>query len=155
MKHTCVILSITLILLFNISFAQNSNELVVHIKNIELLEGQLFLSLTADSNLFPKGVESEKYRKMIPVDATEMMVSFMALPDGFYALSVFQDLNGNRQLDTKRFGIPAEPFAFSNHALRKFQAPYFEQAKFELNGGGVHEQEIKLIYKKPKKKNQN
>lgn len=153
--NTKYILSIGLSLMGLFCFAQANNTLEVRITNIELIEGELYLSLTSDSTQFPMDIIDEKFRKTIKVDHSEMLISFSSLPEGFYALAIFQDLNGNGELDTKKFGIPAEPFAFSNAALRKFAPPYFEQAKFEISGDQVHQQELKLIYKKPKKKDQN
>lgn len=132
--------------------AQNDNHLEVKIKNIDLLEGQLYLSITSDSALFPYGVIAEENLRKAQITAHEMTLDFVNLPDGEYAIALVQDLNGNGKMDTKKFGIPAEPFAFSNAALRKFGPPFFEQAKFEIRGGGKHIHELVMIYKKPKKK---
>jgi len=137
------------------AMAQELNDLEVLIKNIELIEGDLYLTLTSDSSLFPMGEVEEKYRKILQVREPQMIIVFKNLPDGFYAMAIFQDLNHNQELDKKKFGIPAEPFAFSNGALRKFSPPFFEQAKFKISGGQVHQQELILINKKPKKKDQN
>ena len=152
MRNIIYTLSFTLILFQGLLQAQNENILQVQIKNIELLEGKLYLSLTSDSTKFPGGEVEEKYRKIVEVKDHEMSISFINIPDGEYAMSVIQDLNNNQELDTKKFGIPAEPFAFSNAALRKFRPPFFEQAKFLVEGGKEHHQELVLIYRKPKKK---
>lgn len=152
MRNIIYTLSFTLILFQGLLQAQNDNTLLVQIKNIELLEGKLYLSLTNDSTKFPGGEIEENYRKIIEVKDHEMSVSFNHLPDGEYAMSIIQDLNNNQELDTKKFGIPAEPFAFSNAAMRKFGPPFFEQAKFLVEGGKEHHQELVLIYRKPKKK---
>jgi len=152
MRHIAFTISFTLLLFQGLLQAQNGNTLQVQIKNIELLEGNLLLSLTSDSTKFPAGEVEEKYRKIVEVDSHEMRVDFKNLPDGEYAMSIIQDLNDNQELDTKKFGIPAEPFAFSNAAMRKFGPPFFSQAKFRLEGGKEHQQELVLIYRKPKKK---
>ncbi len=52
----------------------------------------------------------------------------MLLPPGRYALSVLQDLNGNRTLDTNFIGIPKEPSGSSNDAPARFSAPKFKDA---------------------------
>lgn len=52
----------------------------------------------------------------------------MLLPPGNYALSVLQDLNGNRKLDTNFIGIPNEPSGSSNDAPARFSAPKFKDA---------------------------
>lgn len=152
---TRYILSVGLILMSQFCFAQAQHILEVRITNIELMEGELYLSLTSDSTQFPRHIIDEKYRKTIKVDDSVMLICFTNIPEGFYALAVFQDLNGNAAMDTKKFGLPAEPFAFSNAAIRKFAPPYFEQAKFEISRDQVHREELRLIYKKPKKKDHN
>ncbi len=150
--YITLIVSFSLIIFQGLLQAQNGNSLEVQIKNIELLEGQIYLSITNDSTKFPGGEVEEKFRKIIEVKSHEMTMRFQNLPDGEYAMSVIQDLNNNQELDTKKFGIPAEPFAFSNAALRKFGPPFFKQAKFVIEGGKEHQQELVLIYRKPKKK---
>ena len=52
------------------------------------------------------------------------------LPPGSYALSVLQDLNGNRKLDVNFIGIPKEPSGSSNDAKATFSAPKFRDAVF-------------------------
>jgi len=132
--------------------AQNDCSLTVKFQNIELIQGTLELQLTNDSLEFKgeKNPNLDWVRSVKVIDHT-MEISFNHLPEGKYALAVFQDLNENGSLDRKKFGIPAEPFAFSNNALRKFGPPYFQQALFLISSGhnSIH---INLIYRKPKKK---
>lgn len=56
----------------------------------------------------------------------------MALPPGNYALSVLQDMNGNRKLDTNFIGIPTEASGSSNDAPAKWSAPKFKDAVFTV-----------------------
>ena len=56
------------------------------------------------------------------------------LPVGEYAVAAFQDQNGNGQLDTGLFGIPLEPYGFSNHAPERIRPPSYEQAKIDYQG---------------------
>lgn len=56
----------------------------------------------------------------------------MALPPGTYALSVLQDMNGNRKLDTNFIGIPTEASGSSNDAPAKWSAPKFKDAVFTV-----------------------
>lgn len=70
-------------------------------------------------------------RKEVPVadSLKDGTVTFdMLLPPGRYALSVLQDLNGNRKLDTNFIGIPVEPSGSSNDAPARFSAPKFRDA---------------------------
>jgi uncharacterized protein (DUF2141 family) len=61
----------------------------------------------------------------------------MRLPPGRYALSVLQDMNGNRQLDTNFMGIPTEPSGSSNDAPARFSAPKFKDAVFTVGDAPV------------------
>jgi uncharacterized protein (DUF2141 family) len=73
--------------------------------------------------------------KAIPVAGTvrDGAVSFeIALPPGSYALSVLQDMNGNRKLDTNFIGIPTEASGSSNDAPAKWSAPKFKDAVFTV-----------------------
>jgi uncharacterized protein (DUF2141 family) len=45
---------------------------------------------------------------------------------GEMALSVIADLNGNKELDTKWLGIPAEPVAFAGNHKPKFGPPKYK-----------------------------
>ncbi len=57
----------------------------------------------------------------------------MLLPPGSYALSVLQDINGNRKLDTNFIGMPTEPTGSSNDAPAKWSAPKFRDAVFTVS----------------------
>lgn len=58
---------------------------------------------------------------------------FNDLPYGDYAIAIYQDVNANGKLDTGTFGIPTEPFAFSNNFKPKWGGPSFEKCKFEFS----------------------
>lgn len=59
-------------------------------------------------------------------------VQFEEIPFGTYAIAIYQDVNGNGKLDKGAFGIPSEPFAFSNNFRPKFGGPSFEKCKFDF-----------------------
>ena len=54
------------------------------------------------------------------------------LPVGEYALIAYHDLNGNREIDMRFFGMPKESVGVSNDARGRFGPPKFDAAKFEL-----------------------
>ena len=137
------------LLLFCARQINAQNTLEITISNIEIQEGSLLLQLFQDSTQFPGAVVSEAFIQEKKATNNEIVFVFNNLADGYYAIAVFQDLNEDKQLNTKKFGIPAEPFAFSNNALRKFRPPYFSQAQFLVKGGGVHQHAINMIYRKP------
>ncbi|MBT5574281.1 MAG: DUF2141 domain-containing protein [Alphaproteobacteria bacterium] len=56
------------------------------------------------------------------------------LPDGIYAIGVYLDVNFNNKLDKNFFGIPSEPYGFSNNAKAFLRSPSFEKASFVIAG---------------------
>ncbi len=56
---------------------------------------------------------------------------------GPLALTVFQDTNANGRLDRNAFGMPTEPYGFSNDATGNFGPPSFEAARFQWAPGQV------------------
>ncbi len=55
---------------------------------------------------------------------------------GDYALSVFQDENGNGELDTNPIGMPIESYGFSKDASGSFGPPNFEVSLIHLPEAG-------------------
>lgn len=58
----------------------------------------------------------------------------LRLPPGRYALSLFQDMNGNRRLDTNFIGIPKEASGSSNNPPARWGPPKFADALVTVDG---------------------
>jgi uncharacterized protein (DUF2141 family) len=54
------------------------------------------------------------------------------LPPGTYAVTVYEDLNGNHKLDHNFIGIPSEPVGASNNPTGKMRPPRFDECSFHL-----------------------
>ena len=52
----------------------------------------------------------------VDVVAPTLSIPCKGLPAGAYAVALFQDENGNDNLDTTAFGAPTEKYGFSNDA---------------------------------------
>jgi len=85
-------------------------------------EGVLHFALFDKEGFLRKPVAMARADKGAPLG------EFRNLKPGSYALTVFQDLNGNGQLDRNLFGMPTEPFGFSNDAMGRMGPPDFDQA---------------------------
>jgi uncharacterized protein (DUF2141 family) len=59
-------------------------------------------------------------------------VVFHDIAAGRYAVVAFQDLNRNGKLDKNLFGVPTEPYGFSQDARGRMGPPSFEAAAFEV-----------------------
>ncbi|MVW74533.1 DUF2141 domain-containing protein [Pseudomonas xionganensis] len=75
---------------------------------------------------------------------------FSELPAGRYAIQLFQDLNGNGQLDHSPRGIPLEPVGFSGNPPLLNGKPKPEQASF-VHGEGDTRLTIRLQSPKAKR----
>ncbi|MFN3838894.1 MAG: DUF2141 domain-containing protein [Brevundimonas sp.] len=79
------------------------------------------------------------------VDGAEgqVQVVFDNLPDGDYAVRAFHDLNGDGKMNANPFGMPTEPYAFSNKAVGMMGPATWEQAKFAMVGAAVQSIDLK------------
>jgi uncharacterized protein (DUF2141 family) len=102
------------------------------ITNINPARGKLYVAVynSAENYMDPGSAIS---REIIPVTADTAFVVFDNLPAGEYAIAVFLDLNGNGMLDTRKNGIPEEPFGFSNDARSKLGPAKFRDACFSFH----------------------
>ncbi|MDO6470832.1 DUF2141 domain-containing protein [Maribacter sp. 1_MG-2023] len=55
------------------------------------------------------------------------------LPEGDYAIAIFHDANGNKNLDTNMLGIPKEQIAFSKGKMKMFGPPKYKECVFTVN----------------------
>lgn len=93
-----------------------AGDIVVNIDGVQA-EGGLSLALVfADQAVWPQQVLRELHHNANGQSSTTLRLR--NLPPGRYAVQLFQDSNGNGQLDTSPRGVPLEPVGFSaNPAL--------------------------------------
>lgn len=111
--------------------SSDTHTLTVTIDNIKNMEGTLEVGLFNEKGRF---LEEGQAFKSISVDVengTETFV-FKDLPKGDYAISLYHDENANGTCDRNFFGIPKEPYAFSNNFKPKFSPPTFKDCQFKL-----------------------
>ncbi len=123
------LLFLTFILLFS---GVKTHTLYIHISGISKIKGSLFIAVFRATDDFP--VFGKQYKGIVKeVDGKSQNYTFDNLPEGEYALAIYQDENRNKILDKNLLGIPTEIYGFSNNARRNFSAPSFQEAKFKLN----------------------
>ncbi|HEX8660260.1 MAG TPA: DUF2141 domain-containing protein [Brevundimonas sp.] len=64
----------------------------------------------------------------------EVVARFENLPAGDYAVKAFHDVNGDGRMTTNPFGIPIEPYAFSNNAVGNMGPARWAAARFPVSG---------------------
>ena len=72
---------------------------------------------------------------MLTVSSDSVSQTFSGLAPGRYAIKAFHDVNGDGKMNTNPFGIPIEPFAFSNNAVGGMGPAKWEAASFEVKAG--------------------
>jgi uncharacterized protein (DUF2141 family) len=84
------------------------------------------------------GGEGQPFRyAMVEAAGASKQVRFEDLPDGDYAMRAFHDVDGDGKMKTNPFGMPIEPFAFSNNAAGNMGPASWERAKFAATGAVV------------------
>ena len=123
------LLFLTFILLFS---GVKTHTLSIHISGISKIKGSLFIAVFRATDDFP--VFGKQFKGIVKeVEGKSQNYNFDNLPEGEYALAIYQDVNRNKILDKNLLGIPTEIYGFSNNARRNFSAPSFQEAKFKLN----------------------
>ena len=75
------------------------------------------------------------YAKTVAVRNNTISLKIANIKTGVYSVSLFHDENNNGVLDTKGlFGIPSEPYGFSNNPRTTFGPPSFENCTFLIDG---------------------
>jgi uncharacterized protein (DUF2141 family) len=72
------------------------------------------------------------YTASAPAKDGENVIAVPDVPKGRWAVLVYQDENGNGELDRNFIGIPKENYGFSRNAAGKFGPPSFEDAVIEV-----------------------
>ncbi len=118
------------------AFARDTRDtavLTLVIKRVSVAEGDMMVALfrNADawrSNAFERGVDA-------PVTTPDTTVTFADLEPGEYAVKVYHDEDGDGALNTGLFGVPSEPYGFSNNAQGRFGPASYDDARFTLEAG--------------------
>ncbi len=63
-----------------------------------------------------------------------VVATFENLPAGDYAVKAFHDVNGDGEMNTNPFGMPIEPYAFSNNAVGNMGPARWTAARFAVAG---------------------
>lgn len=127
-------------LLLFFSCGATAADLIVAVGQLKENAGQLRVAVFNEPTAFPKTMLAAQ---KAAVTGPAMTLTFHGLPAGRYAVSAFQDLNGNEKLDTNAFGMPREPYGFSREARGRFGPPSFEEASFS-HGGDTQTIQIRL-----------
>ena len=92
---------------------------------------------------FPDLKRSSIFKSIIPGKKGDINLVWDDIPQGEYALAVYQDLDNNGKLNSSIFGMPKEPYGFSLNFVPVLRAPKFGECKIDFNSNS-NAFEIKL-----------
>lgn len=99
----------------------------------EARTGQIMVALY-DSQAAYDGNGQPVRHAMVDASADPASAVFEGLPAGTYGAKMFHDVNGNGRMDTNPFGMPTEPYAFSNNAVGNMGPAGWDRASFAVTG---------------------
>jgi uncharacterized protein (DUF2141 family) len=119
--------------------AEGKATLTVTVTNIAEHKGALMIAVYDKA-----GYDSDKQvaAGMVPVTGDTATTTF-DLPAGQYGIKMFHDVDGDGKMGTNPFGMPIEPFAFSNSAPAQFGPARWDAAAFTVEAPATT-QTIKL-----------
>ncbi len=104
-------------------------DLTVDISEVNQGKGHVMVALYSGSEDFKQGKVS--FGTRVKAENEQEQVIFKDVPEGDYAIKIYQDENSNQKLDFNMIGIPKEGYGFSNNVGR-FGAPSYQEAKFTV-----------------------
>jgi uncharacterized protein (DUF2141 family) len=116
-----------LLMVFVAGIMNAQNKLTIAVDGIEKVKGNILVAVYDKENFMKKPV----YVGYAKVNAETVNVVIENVKPGEYAISLYQDENGNNKLDMGAFG-PTEKYAFSNNAKGTMGPPKFEDCKFTV-----------------------
>lgn len=115
------------------AFAADTGTLTVTFQGIKTQTGAVLLSLASSEAAYDGKAPTSA--EAAPVTGDSVSVTFKDLAPGRYAIKAFHDINGDGKMSTNPFGIPTEPFAFSNNAHGSMGPAKWADAGFEVKAG--------------------
>ncbi len=108
--------------------AEGKATLTVTVTNIAEHKGALMIAVYDKA-----GYDADKQvaAGMVPVTADTVTTTF-ELPAGQYGIKMFHDVDSDGKMGTNPFGMPIEPFAFSNNAPAQFGPAKWDAAAFQV-----------------------
>ena len=110
--------------------------------------GHLIISVTAPVHAHaeiaylvfasPRGFPNDRTKALkrgfvpVPLNNSPVVIDAGELEPGRYAVSVYEDVNGNQKLDMGILGIPKEPVGASNNPAPHFGPPHFDECAFNM-----------------------
>jgi len=119
---------------------QTAAKLTLTVTDIADMKGALMIALFDEAG-YDK--DTSVAAQIVPVGAATASTTFDGLKPGTYAIKMFHDVDGDGKMGMNPFGMPIEPYAFSNNAKGQFGPATWKAAAFDVGAAGAS-QSIKL-----------
>lgn len=137
------LLLIFAILVFTSPIIAQNGTVQVSLTGIENDKGYIQIGIyNTESNfpIFGKEFKGEKIKSK----KEGVKYTFNDLPEGDYAIAVWQDKNNNEKMDKNFFGSPTEKYGFSKNIFGLFGPPNFDKVAFKVTNDNVIKLAINL-----------
>ena len=132
-----------LVVLGSVAIAYNSradvtnnltSSLTIEVDGFNNQEGQVCVSLFANSQGFPNNRKNVVQRQCNKITSTPITVTFANLKAGGYAAAVIHDVNGDSTLNRNDLGMPIEGYGFSRNPATRTAPPKFNDSAVLVAG---------------------
>jgi uncharacterized protein (DUF2141 family) len=114
----------------------------IQIHGLRQNTGSVIISLFASAASWDKETPDQT-AQISPLHGADA-VTVIDLPPGQYGFFLYHDVDGDGKLKRGAFGLPGEPYAFSNNVHIGFSKPSFDKMKFTVDANGAV-QDIQLV----------
>ena len=114
---------------FGSTFSQEKNRIIVNVDEIQSTKGTIRVALFNSQKEF---LSSPFKSQAQDAEVGEIVFEFSDIPNGNYSISVYHDVNENKELDKNFMGIPNEPYGISREGKQMFGPPSYNEAMFTL-----------------------
>ena len=113
--------------------AEPAAKLSLTVTGIKEAKGALMIAVF-DEATYGKG--KPVVSAAVPVTALTASTTFDLAP-GKYGIQMYHDVDGDGKMGTNPFGMPIEPFGFSNNAPAQFGPATWQDAAFDVPAAGA------------------
>lgn len=113
--------------------AEPAAKLSLTVTGIKEAKGALMIAVFDEAGY---GKDKSIAAAAVPVTALTASTTF-DLPPGRYGIKMFHDVDGDGKMATNPFGMPIEPFGFSNNAPAQFGPATWQDAAFAIPASGA------------------
>jgi len=118
-----------LLLLISVNLFAEEFSLNIEIRNVSVSTGKVYVGIYNSSDAYKNGNALKSY---VLESSNPILTITEMVPEGEYLVSIYQDTNQNKKLDTNILGIPKEPVGISNYDGKGIPGG-FDKMKMRIN----------------------